>query len=92
MSAGNTAARRRLGAWVADRGGSIPPEILEARRRQLGVPECMLNSPMSEPVLDCLCITARIGQRVTCATPARAPPPAIRGTRSAMTLWTSTPS
>ena len=39
-------------ARLVDRYTLLPPEVLKPRRRQLGVPNRVLNASMAEPVLD----------------------------------------
>src|SRR6516162_935645 len=47
------------------RWGSVPPEILEAVRRKLGVAYRMLDVLVPEPSLQRPGVVSRIGQRVT---------------------------
>src|SRR5215468_196658 len=45
-------------------GGSVPPEILEAVRREFGIAHCMLNVLVAEPSLQRPGVVAGVGQRV----------------------------
>src|SRR5215475_8895744 len=45
----------------------FPPEVLEPRRRQLGVPHRMLDGPMTEPILNGPGVVAGVRQCVAAA-------------------------
>ena len=46
---------------------SLAPEILKARRRQLGVADSVLDGPMPEPILNGARVVALVGKRVAAA-------------------------
>jgi hypothetical protein len=48
---------------------SVAPEVLEPRRRQLGVSHGVLDRSMAEPILDCPGVVAGVRQRVSAAVP-----------------------
>jgi OpgC protein len=49
--------------------GSVPPEVLEARRAQLRVPGGVSDRDMPKPILNCPGIDAVIGELIAAAVP-----------------------
>ncbi len=49
--------------------GLVSPEVPEARRRQLGIANGVLDAPVTKPILDCPRVVAGVRQRITAALP-----------------------